>query len=443
MVTCNRQSPHAPLCGATVVCAALALAAVLCAGCKSGGQGLFGSWNKGVAQTEEQVAAPVLDRYGNPVRDNLAGYDAPGEALTGANTADDDEDKSFFQRLPSPKQTYGKMKSAVGLGPDRRIADAAYHEGERLFREKRYDAAAKQFKRAHKRWPDSPLEEDAMFMRGESLFFADHYDDASDVFVNLMKKYENSRHLDKVVKRQFAIARYWVEVQRVKPIPLLVPNIWDETRPWFDTAGNGLAVYESVWLNDPTGPLADDAVIATANEHFVHDRFEDADQYYTQLRRDYPKSEHQWAAHLLGLRAKLGKYQGPRYDDTPLKEAQDIVEQTLVQYPEMPADERERLLRTRQTILAQRGERLWNMGEHYAKGKYYRAAKYYYAQVLEETPDTRFAEMARQRLGEFQTEPDVPTSKFQWLVDAFPEPKPKGLPDGSDTGTARLARNPR
>jgi len=56
------------------------------------------------------------------------------------------------------------MKQAVGLGPDKKIAEAAFADGEKLFEAKDYDNAAKKFGTAVSRWPDSALEEDAMFL---------------------------------------------------------------------------------------------------------------------------------------------------------------------------------------------------------------------------------------------------------------------------------------
>ena len=92
----------------------------------------------------------------------------------------------------------------------------------------------------------------------------------------------------------------------------------DKTRTLFDTHGHAMRVYDRVRLDDPTGPLADDSIMATANAMFVKARYEDADYYYTLLRTDYPKSEHQFQAHLLGLKSKLLKYQGPDYEGAPL-----------------------------------------------------------------------------------------------------------------------------
>ena len=126
----------------------------------------------------------------------------------------------------------------------------------------------------------------ALFLLAECQFFTDDYPEANDTYTNLLKKYQNTRHLDKVMNRQFAIARYWQEYDRARPAAFLEPNVTDKSRPWLDTPGNALATYESVRLNDPTGPLADDSVMATANAHFLDDRYMDADYYYGILRSE-------------------------------------------------------------------------------------------------------------------------------------------------------------
>src|SRR5690606_37539856 len=103
----------------------------------------------------------------------------------------------------------------------------AYAEADDHFRQQRYAEAADAYRTAANRWPDSILEEDAMFMRAEALFFSDQYPKASDLYGELMKKYENSRYLDRITARQFQIARYWEEYQGAG----YVPNFTDHTRP--------------------------------------------------------------------------------------------------------------------------------------------------------------------------------------------------------------------
>ncbi len=307
----------------------------------------------------------------------------------------------------------------TGKGPSEEVARQMFAEADELFRQGNYKKALSLYRKAASQWPDSPIEEDALLMQAECYFFLDQYPKANDLYENLLEEYENTRHLDIVMRRLFAIGRYWEQLQQEKPRWALVPNALDRTRPLFDTTGNALAAYESVRLHDPTGPLADDSIMATANIYFLRGRYEDADYYYTLLREQYPQSEHQAMAHVLGLRAKLRRYEGPQYDGTVLDEAEELIQTMLIQFPDQLAEERDRLLVAQQAVRAQKAEREWKMAEYYAKTKHYGAARYYYRLVVNEYPDTRFAELAQQRMVEFADKPDEPPQQFEWLVNLF------------------------
>jgi outer membrane protein assembly factor BamD (BamD/ComL family) len=202
-----------------------------------------------------------------------------------------------------------------------------------------------------------------------------------------------------------------------------VPNFTNKTLPYFDPLGNGIAVYESIRLNDPTGPLADDATFATANAYFLDRRYEDADYHYELIRKEYPQSEFQVQAHLLGLRAKLRTYQGAEYDDKSLGDSEKLIDATLTQFGAEIPEERDRLVRAQRAIRAQKAEREWANGEYYYNRKYYRAARVYYTNVLKTFPDTNFAEMAQARLDETKNYRPVPKNYFTWVGRVFGERK--------------------
>lgn len=322
-----------------------------------------------------------------------------------------------------PKNLFLKAKAAAGYGPDEQVARAAYQEGDTLFRQKKYAEAIEKFKTAATRWPDSILEEDALFMLGESYFFTDQYPAAHDTYTKLLKKYENTRYLETIVAREFAIGRYWEQLYLADPDWPITPNLKDPSRPRFDAYSKALAAYQNVRLYDPTGPLADDALMATANAHFVHGEYENASYYYDQLRKEYPQSEHQLAAHLLAIQAKLRFYQGPDYDGVPLEDARRIAEQTLAQFGSQLGEEKQRLLKTYREILELQAARDWNMAEYYEAKKYYGAARRYYQLLIDEYPDTRHAQMASARLEELRGLPDEPPDRFGWLIRLFPGEK--------------------
>lgn len=308
----------------------------------------------------------------------------------------------------------------VGRDHNERLAQQQFKDAEAAFAEKKYAEAAKLYRKAANHWSDSVIEEDALFMLGDCYFFQDKYPDASDTYAELLKKYDNSRHLDKVVLRQFKLAQYWLELQHYAPRNTLNPNVFDHSRPIWDTRGNALKAFESVRLYDPTGPLADDSVLRTANEHFMNDRFDDADYFYNLLRSEYPKSEHLINAYLLGLRAKLRKYDGPMYDSTSLIEAEELIDQMLSQFPNELGKERERVIQAGKAVRAQMAQREYEMAEFYCGTKHYGAAIVYFNNTIKDFPETQFAEMSRQRIEEVKDLPPNPPQRLKWLAKLFP-----------------------
>lgn len=334
--------------------------------------------------------------------------------------AGSDDDSGFEWSDLTPENLYKDAKKAVGLGPNEPLARSMFQEGRTLLPQKKYSEAAEKFKSAAGRWPDSVLEEDALFLQGECYFFSDRYPKAQDTYDNLLKKYDNSRYLDTTVKRLFSIGRYWEQLHGADPHWPVTPNLTDKERPWFDTFGNALKAYETVRLKDPTGPLADDSIMATANAYFGRGRYEDAAYYYDLLRKEYPRSEHQLQAHVLGLRSKLLVYQGKLYDGTPLTEADEIAEQALIQFPHQLGEEQVRVAQTRDNIVEQKAERDWAVAQYYDRKKQYGGARVYYQYIIDDYPLTETAHKARARLDQIRNEPDRPPNRFKSLTDLFP-----------------------
>lgn len=344
-----------------------------------------------------------------------------------------------------PKSMYAQAKNAVGLGPNEKIAQAAFDEAERLHDEKQFKQAAEKYEVAIDRWPDSTLEQEAMFKLADCYFFDDRYIKARDAYDALVSKYPNTSHLDTLVAREWEIARYWEAYERKDPDWVLTPNATDKTRPWFDTIGHAIKTYESIRLNDPTGPWADDAIMATANIYFQRGRYHDADINYSQLRSEYPRSEHQFDAHVLGLQSKLRKYQGADYDGAPLEEAEKLVKQLRTNFSgDMKPEDRERLRDVQAQLNLAQAERTMQMAKYYDDTKYYGPARDYYNELIAEHPASPLADQARTRVAEIQDLPAAPEKPLAWLVDQFPESRERAavakIPEIQNK--TRLAENP-
>jgi outer membrane protein assembly factor BamD (BamD/ComL family) len=330
------------------------------------------------------------------------------------------EKKGFELSDMAPENLYKIAKKAAGYGPDEKIARQNLEEGRALFQQKNYGEAIGKFKTAADRWPDTALEEDAMFLLGESYYFSDQYPRAKDTYDELLKKHDNTRYLDTVMAREYAIGLYWQQLYQKDHLWPVVPNVTDKSRPLFDTFGYSIKSYEQIRMHDPTGPLADDSIWATANAYFVAGMYEDAAYNYDLLRKEYPTSEFQAKAHLLDLQAKLHVYQGKDYDAVPLKEADDIARQSLTQFGTQLGDEKERVARTAKEIVEKKAEREWTMGQFYEKKRYYGSARFYYQGLINDYPTTQFAQKARERLEQIRGYPDVPPNHFKWLTSLFP-----------------------
>jgi len=298
---------------------------------------------------------------------------------------------------------------------------------------------------AHRPLSDSPIREDALFMKAESQFQQEHYADANDTYAELLKDYPSTRHMDDVTKRLFEIARTWLdfpdtarlaEVQQVnyddfhrklpaeqppekKRTPVYVPNFIDEKRPLFDTEGNAISALRLIWLNDPTGPLADDALMMTASHYARRGNWIESDRHYTLLREEYPNSPHVQTAFVLGSHVKLMSYEGPAYDGKALEDAEHLKESLLRLYP--ASEDRQRIESELQKIEEAKAARLWELVELYG-GKRKRLSEAVYCHlILDRYPETRFAGLARERLQKLGPEYHNGTK----LLQALDDPKPK------------------
>lgn len=334
----------------------------------------------------------------------------------------------------NPENWGSSLKRLVGLGPNPAKAEEHYQAGHIEYQQavallEKGDvdaarpvllAAAEQFSDAADRWPESPLEQNALYYAGEAYYFADYYAKSNHAFELLLKHHPNSRYLDPIEQRRFSIAQYWLDVYKEKRPAWYTVNLTDRSRPWNDLFGRSMKVFDRIRLDDPTGKLADDATLALANAHFAEGKYIKADEYYTDLRKTFPTSEHQFTAHFLGLKAKLLCYEGPDYGGTVLNDAESLVQTIRRQFPAEAEREREYLAKAFAEARYSKAEREYRTAQYFDQKAEFGAAKHYFASVLQDYGDTPFAEPSRQRVAEISGEPDIPPQRFEWLVDWFP-----------------------
>ncbi|QDT14792.1 outer membrane protein assembly factor BamD [Alienimonas californiensis] len=408
------------------------------------------------------AALPALGGPGNPPVAEADPDDADPEAdggvqLAGAEGPADDspfygDDDALRSTTPEQPGVLAKPRewlkgltgrkgeaevSATRLPPEARQAfEAARNDLERG----EHKRAASAFKSLSRRYADTAIEEDSLFYRAEALYAAEDYAPAQDAYDTLLDRYPSTRRLDVISKRQFDIARRWLGFPEavvsadVKPVsyaevaagspppppaeryeadapprpfdPTLavpvLPNFHDSTRPLFDTNGRALQALKNVWMNDPTGELADDALFLSAGYYFREGDYLEAGRLYDVLRKEYPNSPHVKDAYLLGAHVREISWIGPAYDDSGLKESRQIKESFQRLYPE-EAD-RARIAESLANMAEAQGESHWSTLQLYQRKGNPTAVAICARRLIVEHPGTQAAVRARKVWDELPAE---------------------------------------
>ncbi len=339
-----------------------------------------------------------------------------------------------FAEVPEPAGPMERFLIAAGVKKEKTNpymrptvppeAQRAFDEAQQEFDRGNYAVSEKAAHNLAKGYRNTVLEEDALFLKAESQYARKRYAAAQDTYAELFERFPSTRYLETSTEHLFEIARYWLqfpevvksgEVQPVNfedpansPLPKpketpfdvtrtvpFLPNLTDRTRPWFDTEGNALAALKAIWLNDPTGDLADDALMLTASHYLRKGDYMEADRYYEILREEYPKSPHLEDAFVLGSHVKLMSYQGAAYDGTSLAQAERLKQSTLNLFPQ--SAERKRIEDELQKIADADADRQWERVQLYRrKGRRFeRSVAVMCHTLLTEFPDSKHAPEAR------------------------------------------------
>jgi len=269
-----------------------------------------------------------------------------------------------------------------------------------------------------KKRKETPWGEKAQFYLAETQYQRKKYTAAHDSFERLVAEYPGTQYLDKLVSREYALAQLWLSQDD--------PNIKPEDKlPWYsrftggqpliDTRGQGLKALEHVRHHDPTGPLADDAVMQIANYHMDTADYETAAIYFDQLMTDHPKSPFLQQAQLAAIDARMKGYLGPEYDGEGLEQARELVKRTMDSFPDQPSNY-EKLYHTLDLINDQDAERTYKVGAYYKKIGKVASAEYYLGKIPQRWPTSPWAVKAKADLAQLAKMPRKETLPSKMLV---------------------------
>jgi outer membrane protein assembly factor BamD (BamD/ComL family) len=157
-----------------------------------------------------------------------------------------------------------------------------------------------------------------------------------------------------------------------------------------------------------------------ANTEFKRENWPEALDAYRDLITIYADSPHQFDAHFLGAKSALLAYQGAQYTSEPLEHAEKLLKQMVKQFPEKALENKDPIREMMAEVKFRKAERLYDEAQYRANKEEYAAAKIYCDRILEDFPDTPFAEKAREIIAKGDGKPAVPTPYMSWMTTVFP-----------------------
>lgn len=332
-----------------------------------------------------------------------------------------------------------KRTGSRDISPKDEKDHAALKVAQQQFDEGQYGVVARSFSRIAKKrdrskftiFGDSdkdrptydPIREEAVFYLAECQFQQNSLADATSNYQLLVKDYPSTRYMDESTHRLFEISKQWLgvegfattdEIRQVNAeegagdAPLssqttdsrfsALPNFTDRSRPVFDKGGHALKALKTIWLNDPSGPLADDSLMLAATYHLRSENYREADRLFTILREQFPKSPHLQNAFVLGSHVKLMSYQGAAYDEQLLADSKQLKEQSLRLFPDLPEGDR---VRTELKMIHEaEAKREWELAVLYEKKRKPKAVYISCKEIMQKFPYSSYAPRARAKLVE-------------------------------------------
>lgn len=312
-----------------------------------------------------------------------------------------------------------------------KVAQKQFDEGQYAISERGFKAISRKrnpskfelFGSSKDRPTYDPIREEAVFYLAESQFQQNSLANAANNYQMLVKDYPSTRYMDESTRRLFEISKQWLGVdgfattEEIRQVdaetgagnaPLssqkaakrfsAIPNFSDPSRPVFDKGGHALKSLKTIWLNDPSGPLADDALMLAATYYLRNEEYREADRLFTILREQFSKSPHLQNAFVLGSHVKLMSYQGAVYDEQLLADSKQLKEQALRLYPDLP--EGDRLRRELKTVYEAEARREWELVEFYEGKNKPKAVVISCREILAKYPESSYAPKARTKLAE-------------------------------------------
>ena len=274
---------------------------------------------------------------------------------------------------------------------------------DRLLARKQHGPARKIVLDWLKKHPKAPDRDRGLFLLAEGYY---QYGDRTRAFYHLdelMDYFGESRLFYPALEKQYQIADAYLRGYKNRLFGL----------PILGAQEDGVEMLFRIQERAPGSPLADRALLRTADYYYDHAEYDLAADAYGFYARRYPRSPLIGRVLLRRAFASLAQFRGLNYDVTPLVDAKAQLEAFRTAFPEMA--EQENVTAVTERINATLAAKLYHTAGFYRRTREPRAAAYTYRYLISRYPESREAGRAKQQLERLP----------QWaLADPAPSPEP-------------------
>ncbi|RIK63287.1 MAG: hypothetical protein DCC65_16330 [Planctomycetota bacterium] len=325
--------------------------------------------------------------------------------LAAATAGAADDKQTYQERLEYDPKT-GQWSEVAPPVPGTEEGDLALARS--LLARGDFAAARKAFAQWFKTHPDSPHYPEALFYAAETEVSAEdqkaksgHLIRAYEWLEELLDGWPGTELADRAIRKELIIAELLLFKGRKQ-------KVWKGTL-WLSGEEEALSMLDRI-IDDRARdtPIAEQALRLKADYHYINGDFEDAEEAYARIMREFPRGRYAKFSLLRAGESALARFPGVEFDDADLLEAEVYLKDYQNRYPQEAAEAMVPQLLTR--VNESRAEKEFRIAQYYERTNAVDAAAYYYRLVSRDWEATTWGAQARQRLvdiGAIQPEPGM------------------------------------
>lgn len=266
------------------------------------------------------------------------------------------------------------------------VNDPALDRVESLLERHQYDAAKEivvPWLKSHK---VSPVRDRALYLMAEALY---QYGDRIQAFYyldELMDEYPQSKLFYMALDKQYQIADAYLSGYKRRFLLLPILPVEDEA----------VEMLYRIQQRSPGSPLAEKALLRTAEYYFANRDYDLAADTYAAYIRSYPRSPQVPFARLRQAYSNCAQFRGLRFDPTPLIDARAQLMDILTAYPDLARQNNVQALIDR--IDRTFAQKIFATADYYQRTHQLKAAAWNYLYLVKTYPNALEAPKAQTRL---------------------------------------------